>query len=250
MIRLTSQQTARIKDWFLPERPGPLIGSHVILTGHGECLVDRWPHPQAVLVETAGNYTLLGDAQALAPADLQGHVKGFVETIEAFVPLLREAFPDLQTWPRVIFAQPEAPQPVTTASYELRRLEPSDAQHLSGLTPESAWISKTWGGPQGLAASGLAWGAFVAGQLASIACTFFLGETYEELGVVTEREFQKIGLSTACAGALCHDIWARGHRPCWTTSPDNAASVRVAEKLGFTWQRDDLLYVVGRSIPE
>jgi RimJ/RimL family protein N-acetyltransferase len=33
------------------------------------------------------------------------------------------------------------------------------------------------------------------------------------------------------------------------TSPDNLASIRVAEKLGFTLQRTDALYVVGREIP-
>lgn len=245
-------------DLILDEQPDLAVAAQpntLVLTGHGACFVDRWPDPRALLVETAGNYTLLGDAHALSPADLKPHVKGFVETTGAFVPLLRQAFPDVQTWPRVIFAQTEAPQqeaqqPVATAGYALRRLEPSDARHLTGLTPASAWISKTWRGPQGLAASGHAWGAFVAGQLASVACTFFLGESYEEIGVVTEPEFRKMGLSAACARALCRDTWARGHRPSWTTSPDNAASVRVAEKLGFTWQRDDLLYVVGTSIPQ
>lgn len=251
MIRLAPEQTASLKNWFLPERPGPLIGSHVIHTGNGACFVDRWPMPQVVLVETAGNYTLLGEAQALTPADLQPHIKGFVETSEAFVPLLKAAFPDeVRTWQRVVFAQPEAPSRAAASPHSVRRLEASDAHHLSGLTSESDWISKTWGGPDGLAASGFAWAAFVDGQLASVACTFFLGETYEEIGVVTEPGFRGLGLSTTCARALCGDIWARGHRPSWTTSPDNTASIRVAQKLGFTVQRNDLLYVVGIPIPE
>lgn len=250
MIRLTPEQSATLKEWFLPERPGPLIGSHVIHTGNGACFVDRWPEPQAVLVETAGNYTLLGDPQTLTPADLQPYIKGFVETTKAFVLLLKAAFPDVQTWPRVIFAQPKTLTLAATGDYDIRRLASSDAHHLRGLTPESSWISKTWGGPNGLAASGFAWGAFVEGQLASVACTFFLGQTYEEIGVVTEPGFRGLGLSSACARALCHDIWKRDHRPSWTTSPDNAASMRVAEKLGFVVQRHDHLYVVGISIPE
>jgi RimJ/RimL family protein N-acetyltransferase len=249
MILLTPEQTATLKNRFLPERPGPLIGSHVIHTGHGRCLVDRWPAPQAVLVETAGNYSLLGDARALSPADLPPHLKGFVETSEAFVPLLEVAFPDVVTWPRIVFARPDAPHPPTAGDDRVRRLEPADIPHLEGLGPESAWISKTWGGPQGLAASGCGWGAFVGGQVASVACTFFLGETYEDIGVVTGPEFQGRGLSTACARALCHDIQARGHQPSWTTSLDNAASMRVAEKLGFVFQRYDRLYVVGVPVP-
>jgi len=67
---------------------------------------------------------------------------------------------------------------------------------------------------------------------------------------VTEPQFRGGGLSTACAAALCEDIRARSHQPSWATSPDNLASIRVAEKLGFTLQRRDVLYVVGIPIPE
>ena len=65
----------------------------------------------------------------------------------------------------------------------------------------------------------------------------------------SEREFRGRGLSTACASALCGDIIARGHTPSWSTSTDNVASIRVAEKLGFTLQRHDLLYLVGVPFP-
>lgn len=250
MIRLTPDQAITLRPWFLPERPGPLVGSHVLRTGHGACWVDRWPAPRVVLAETVDNYTLLGDAHALTANDLRPHIKGFVEAAEAFAPLLKAAFPDLRLWPRVILAQPARPKPSATSDVPVRRLTADDASLLAALSPESAWISKTWGGPRGLAESGFAWGALVAGQLASVACTFFLGETYEEIGVVTEPAFRGSGLSTACAGALCQDIRARGHQPSWTTSPDNVPSVRVAEKLGFQVQREDVLYVVGIEIPK
>lgn len=250
MIPLTPEQTATLKNWFLPEQPGPLIGSHLIRSGHGTCLVDRWPEPRVVLVETADNYTLLGDPQAITPADLPPDLKGFVDASNSFGPLLKLAYPDVKTWPRVMFVQPDRPDPATAGDDSLRRLTPSDVPRLAGLEPELAWISKTWGGPQGLAASGCGWGAFVAGQLASVACTFFFGQTYEDIGVVTEPEFRGSGLSPACVRALCHDIRARGHQPTWTTSSDNLASIRVAEKLGFVVQRRSRLYVIGIVIPE
>ena len=72
---------------------------------------------------------------------------------------------------------------------------------------------------------------------------------YEDIGVVTETGFRGLGLSTACAQALCEDIRIRRHQPSWTTSYDNIASLRVAEKLAFTVQREDLLYVIGIPIP-
>lgn len=254
MKRLTPEQTAILKPWFRPERPGPLIGSHVIHTGNGTCLVDRWPEPRVVLVETAGNYTLLGDAQAITPADVQPHIKGFVEASTTFEPLLRTAFPVVGVWQRVVYAQ-QAISPLylaaaTSNDYVVRRLGASDAQYLGRLSDEIAWISKTWGGPESLAASGFSWGAFVSEQLAAVACTFFLGETYEEIGVATEPPFRGFGLSTVCAWELCRDMRARGHQLSWTTSLDNQASIRVAEKLGCAVHHYDQLYVVGISTPE
>jgi RimJ/RimL family protein N-acetyltransferase len=201
-----------------------------------------------------------------------------VEAPDDFIPLLKAAIPGIQTWDRIILVQQASGiLPSTSAvqtrdpylselpkeenpdrlsvvgrpqsDFHLRRLSISDAHHLWGLSPEVDWISKTWGGPPGLATSGCAWGAFVEGKLASVACTFFYGETYEDIGIVTEPEYRGLGLSEACAGLLCADIRERGRRPSWTTSPDNTASLRVAEKLGFVPQRSDRLFVAGVSIP-
>ncbi len=249
MLLLTPAQTAALQDWFLPERPGPLVGADVIATGHGRCWVDRWPTPRAVLVETAGNYTLLGNPDVLAPEDIGPHIRGFVDASASFAPLLHAAFPDLQLWPRVIFAPLAAAVELPLPTPAVRRLAAADTPALGGLEPASAWISKTWGGAQGLATSGYGWGAFVGGALAAVACTFFLGRSYEDVGVVTVTGFQRRGLSTACAAALCRDIRARGHQPTWATSPDNTASLRVAEKLGFQVDRHDVSYVIGIDIP-
>jgi RimJ/RimL family protein N-acetyltransferase len=249
MILLSPEERAALRDWFLPERPGPLIGMHVLQTGNGSCHVDRWPAPGAALFESAGNYTLRGDPAALTPADMAARLSGFVEAPGAFAPLLKTAFPDLVVWERVVLAFPPGRRPDSPQSGAIRRLEAADAYHLWSLSPEINWIAKTWGGPPGLAGSGCAWGAFVDGRLAAVANSFFVGESYEDIGVVTEPEFRGLGLSTACAGALCLDILARGRRPSWTTSTDNAASLRVAQKLGFVFEREDRLFVVGRSVP-
>lgn len=250
MITLSREQTVALQSWFQPERPGPLIGAHVVHTGHGTAWVDRWPAPRAILVETAGNYSLLGEPAALTPAALKPHLAGFVEAAPAFEPLLRAAFPQLEMWQRLIFTlnvpPPHFPLP---DGFTIRPLSAVDVPYFQPLSPEAAWISKTWGGAAGLAASGYAWGAFAADRLVSVACTFFLGAQYEEIGVATEPGFRGQGLSVACAAALCRDIQQRGRHPSWTTSPDNIASRRVAEKLGFAFQRHDLLYIIETSIP-
>jgi RimJ/RimL family protein N-acetyltransferase len=140
---------------------------------------------------------------------------------------------------------PSAALAVTFSNYAA-----DDAHHLWALMPPSLWIANTWGGPPGLAASGYAYGAFVDGQLASVACSFGLADGFEDIGVITEPAFRGRGLSPACAAALCADIRARGRLPSWSTSPDNAASLRVAEKLGFSLHHHDRLWVIGRSVPQ
>lgn len=250
MLQLTPDQIASLRHWFLPDQPGPLIGLHVIQSRFGTVWADRWPDPQAIFVETAQNAALHGDPTALTPTIIREVVAGFVTAPPTFAPLLKATFPDLVVWPRVIYALPAPPAYSQPADFTIRRLTAADGEQLAGLSTESFWISKTWGGPTGLAASGYAWGAFAGARLAAVANTFFVGDHYEEVGVVTEPAFRGRGLSVACSGRLCDDIRTRGRIPSWTTSPDNLASRRVAEKLGFTFVRDDVLYVIDIPVPE
>ena len=183
MLLLTSTQTASLQHWFLPERSGALVGPHVLETGNGACWVDRWPAPQAVLVKISVNHTLVGDVHAVTSSDLQPHINGYVETSETFLPLLRATFADVHLTPRIVLVQTGAAREVQSLDYPLRRLVAADTSHLESLDPKLAWICKSWGGPYGLASSGCSWGIFVDDQLAAVACTFFLGKTYEDIGI-------------------------------------------------------------------
>ena len=252
MLRLTPAQLSGLAGWFLPERPSPLVGSHAILTGQGGAWADRWPALRVLLAEVAGNYALSGDAAALRPDDLPP-LAGFIDAPQPFVPLLRAACPGLIDWPRIIAVLPAsaALDPARLAAPDgarVRRLRPPDAQAVAGLSADLQWICKTWGGAAGLAGCGRAWGAFAAGRLAAVAATFFAGVHYEDVGVVTEPEFRRQGLNSACAAALCRDIRGRGCTPIWSTSPDNTASRRLSEKLGFVQQRSDWLYVTSSEV--
>ena len=76
-----------------------------------------------------------------------------------------------------------------------------------------------------------------------------MGRLFEDIGVVTEPGHRGRGLSTACGAAVVADTRARGRTPTWTTSPDNRASLAVADHLGFVHERDDVLYAVRTPIP-
>jgi hypothetical protein len=241
-----------------PERPGPLVASHVLVTGRGACFVDRWPDPRVIVAEVADNYSLAGDPRALSTEEVSERVSGFIDASAAFVPLLRDALPDLQVWDRVIFELDREPDwepsesvaPGARDRVSVRRLEADDDWQLFGLAADIGWISKTQGGPAALARSGLAWGGFVEGRLASVATPFYIGTGYEDVGVVTEAAHRGLGLSAACACGVVRDVLVRGRRVSWSTSPDNLPSLAVARKLGFREQRRDFLYVVGEPLPE
>ena len=120
---------------------------------------------------------------------------------------------------------------------------------MERLDPSIAWIGETWGGAAGLAGSGYAVAAFDGDRAVSVACAFFVGRRFEDIGVVTDPGHRGRGLSTACAAAVVTAARARGHRPSWTTSPDNLASRAVAAHLGFVPAREDVLYAVGTPVP-
>lgn len=248
-MREVRPDAALLRQWLERDGPGPgAIVGHVVSTGYGRCWVDEPSAPTALLAETAGNYLLAGEPGAVDPALLRPIVTGFLGADAGFAPVLAAAFPDLVTWDRVIYrgggGAPAGPPPAN-----LRRLAAADADAVHALSEPLGWISKTWGGPAGLAASGYAWGAFAGARLVALACTFFLGVRHEEIGVMTEPEYRGQGLSTACARAVCGDIVARGRVPSWTTAPDNIASRRVAEKAGFRFIGPDLLYAIGVALP-
>jgi RimJ/RimL family protein N-acetyltransferase len=251
MIELSRDDMITLRHWFKPEEAGAItIGPHAINTGYGRCWVDRWPEPRAVIVDVAQNYLLRGDPAALTPADLHPHIHGLVTAPESFAPLLHATFDPVTVWDRVVYRLDQKPERQTPAGFVVRRLGWEDAHYLEALSPDSSWIYKTWVTPANLAASGYAWGAFAGTRLVSVANIFFLGDEYEELGVVTEPGFRGLGLNAACTAGLCDDIRTRGHIPSWTTSHDNPASQRVAEKVGFSFVRNDLLYVIGMEPPE
>ncbi len=231
-----------LRPWFTPERPGPTIFEHVVRTGVGRIRADRWPDPRVVLAELPGqNLALRGDPGPVT------NLTGLVEAAPEWVPVLRSLDPGMAPWPRVIAQLPdEMPVPDPAG---VRMLGPADAAGLAAIDPDLAWIHETWGGPEGLAAAGVARAVLVDGRPVSVAVPSFAGTAYEDIGVVTEAAHRGRGHAGACAAAVVRDVRSRGRRPSWSTSPDNAASLAVAARLSFVHHRDDVLYCVGVPVP-
>lgn len=249
MLQLNPQQALELRPWFKPERRH-LIGLHIINTGSGVFYTDRWPEPRLVLAAIGSLLSLSGDPGALASEDLGMLAGSLLHCPAEFLPALQPVFPDLRRIDRVVFELDEPPAPLMLPGVDLRRMDASHAAMLEQLDPDLHWIANTWGGLPGLAASGYSWAAFIDGRPVSLAATFLSAHQIEDIGVVTNSAYRGQGLAPQCAAALCQDIQSRGRRASWTTSRDNPASIRAAEKLGFKLVGPDVLYVLGNAAPK
>ncbi len=250
MIEVRPEDREALRSLFLPDRPGPLAGLHACQTGLGQVYADRLPDPRCAIVAIGDDVQLAGDAAALNADDLTalGFESGMVDAAPDFVPILESAFPGVWRWPRVIslLAGASVDPP---AGANVRRLGWDDARAIASLDAGLAWISNPWEGPTGLAGSGFAFGAFVDGKLVSVAAPFHMGERFEDIGVVTEEAYRRRGLSAGCVSLVIEDIGLRGRLASWSTTPDNAGSLAVAERFGAQKDRDDVLYIIGRDAP-
>ena len=81
---------------------------------------------------------------------------------------------------------------------------------------------------------GIVAGAVVDGNIVAIAHTYAETDLHADIGVSTLEPWREKGFSTAAASLVAQEIQARGKVPAWSCGEDNLASLRVAQKLGFT----------------
>ena len=81
---------------------------------------------------------------------------------------------------------------------------------------------------------GIAAGAVVDDKIVAIAHTYAETDLHTDIGVSTLKAWRGNGFSTAAASLVAQEIQAKGKVPAWSCGEDNFASLRVAEKLGFT----------------
>ncbi|GAA3145914.1 GNAT family N-acetyltransferase [Streptomyces rectiviolaceus] len=251
MIQLPTHQLPALARWFPSGAPGTAsLPEHAFTTGVGTWWADRALNPRVVGVSCAGHVLLRGDPDAVDPAQLAPFAHSHVGAMARFLPLLGAAFDRIVPAERMLYvhrehvAAPHPPRGVT-----VRRLVSGDASALAALTaaaPDSAWIHASWGGPEGLAASGHGWAAFDRhGRVAAVACGYFTSDACEDVAVVTAPERRRERLALACVTALCGDIAARGRTASWSCGRDNRPSRLLAWTAGFRLQREYVHYATG-----
>ena len=123
--------------------------------------------------------------------------------------------------------------PHTAAAGVVRQLTADD--HLL-LVDSPVELREHLGDLRGLITERAVVTALDEGTIVAIAQVYAESEEYADIGVFTLEAWRNRGLATAAAAILIQGIQAAGKIPAWSTGEDNHASMKVAEKLGFTKQ--------------
>jgi len=116
---------------------------------------------------------------------------------------------------------------------DVRRFTMDDLALVESATESLDMAGWRLGTAKVLLRDGFLAGAVVNGELVSIAFTASRTGRYGEIGIKTRADYRGRGYSTAAASLVTADVQASGETAFWSTDQDNAASQRVAEKLGF-----------------
>jgi GNAT superfamily N-acetyltransferase len=169
-------------------------------------------------------------------------VETIFETVASMAPKQAILEPDVQ---RTVARHVHIPPP---EGAEIRRLVHDDTPAIEACSEEIAWLCGAWERDwEMLLDGGILIGAIVDGRMVSGAVTYARAETLDDIGVATATDYQRRGLSSACASALVKAILDEGRQPVWTVFERNTPSVHISEKLGFVTQTK---CVVIREKPE
>ena len=114
----------------------------------------------------------------------------------------------------------------------VRLLTPEDVTRLAKAPAEVQ--GNGYKTHEAMLTDGIAAGAFVDNNIVAIAHTYAETDLHADIGVSTIEAWREKGFSTAAASLVAQEIQARGKVPAWSCGEDNIASLRVAQKLGFT----------------
>ena len=113
----------------------------------------------------------------------------------------------------------------------VRRMMPGDLPLLEAAPTEVAGCG--FGDLQTLLTDGVVACAIIDGRVVSIAHTSARTKRYADVGVCTLAPWRGRGFAMAAASIVAEAVQQAGQLPVWSVGADNAASLRVARKLGF-----------------
>ena len=116
---------------------------------------------------------------------------------------------------------------------DVRRLGEEDIHLMEAATEAMGMTGCRCGSAAAQIAGGHAAGAVIAGQLVAVAFTASRSPRYGEFGIHTLEPYRGRGYAAAAAALVAADLHRAGLTVTWSTSTENAASRRIAAKLGL-----------------
>jgi hypothetical protein len=114
----------------------------------------------------------------------------------------------------------------------VRQLTLNDLALLEAASSEVR--GSAFGSTRTLLTEGIAAAAIVENQIVAIAHTSALSQRHADIGISTLATWRGHGFASAAASIVAHEVQKAGQMPVWSTGENNYASLRVAQKLGFT----------------
>jgi RimJ/RimL family protein N-acetyltransferase len=117
----------------------------------------------------------------------------------------------------------------------VRQLTISESKLLEEASPEiREWTRSFFGTPEALLSEGIVACAMRGNRIISVAHTGSRTRHYSDIGVYTLKEFRGQGLATSAASLVAKMVHADRQVPVWSAGGHNTASLRVAQKMGFS----------------
>jgi GNAT superfamily N-acetyltransferase len=113
----------------------------------------------------------------------------------------------------------------------VRRLTSADLPLLEAAPLELR--AGLWSSPRELLTEGIIASAVVSGEIVATALTTACTDRYADIGVYTQEPYRGRGYATAAASMVAQAAQEDGWTPIWGAGAHNAASLRIAQKLGF-----------------
>lgn len=113
----------------------------------------------------------------------------------------------------------------------VRRLTLNDLDLLESAPRELR--TGLWSSTRQLLAEGIVACAVMSGQIAATALVTACSERYADVGVYTRKGYRGRGFASAAASLVAQAVQEGGRIPVWGAGAHNAASLRVAQKVGF-----------------
>jgi RimJ/RimL family protein N-acetyltransferase len=139
-----------------------------------------------------------------------------------------------------------APFPPARPELSVVRLGERDHARFTASVPPWAWQS--WGSAHACLVRGAVFALPYGDDLAATAWVLEEDNATAAIGVFTAPRYRELGLGRAVAAALSrHVVVERRRCPLWATTPENQASLALAQALGYTLAHDEpLLMWAGR----